>query len=346
MLTIYSENHKLHHGNGELMNGSIVPCFEMPRRAELVLERVRDVKLGEVIAPRDFGLTPLRKVHSSAYINFLETAWTDWAALGRDFDALPMTWPVRGMNQLRPPQQIEAKLGFYSFDGGAPIQAGTWRAVYSSAQVALEGAAQLAHISSAFALCRPPGHHAASDYMGGYCYINNAAVAAQALLDGGAKRVAILDIDYHHGNGTQGIFYSRADVLVVNLHGDPVFEYPFFLGHGDEIGSGAGEGYNLNLPLPAGTTFVAWLAALEVACARVSGFAPDAVVVSLGVDTFKDDPISQFQLASEDYLRVGQRIAALGLKTLFVMEGGYAVEEIGVNAVNVLTGFEGRSGKS
>jgi acetoin utilization deacetylase AcuC-like enzyme len=341
MLTIYSEDHKLHHGNGELMNGQIVPCFEMPRRAELILERVREVKLGEVIAPRDFGLAPLTRVHSGAYINFLETAWTDWAALGRDCDALPMTWPVRGMNHSRPPQHIEAKLGFYSFDGGAPIQAGTWQAVYSSAQVALEGAAQVSQLSSAFALCRPPGHHAASDLMGGYCYVNNAAVAAQALLDAGANRVAMLDIDYHHGNGTQQIFYSKDDVLVVNLHGDPVFEYPFFLGHADETGSGAGEGYNLNLPLPAGTTFDVWLAALEVACARVSSFAPETVVVSLGVDTFKGDPISQFRLDSEDYLRVGQRIAALGLKTLFVMEGGYAVSEIGVNTVNLLAGFIG-----
>ena len=125
MLTIYSEDHKLHHGNGELMNGQIVPCFEMPRRAEPVLERVRAVKLGEVIAPRDFGVAPLTRVHSSAHVKFLSAAWTDWSALGRDFDALPMTWPVRGMNQHREPQQIEAKLGFYSFDGGAPIQAGT-----------------------------------------------------------------------------------------------------------------------------------------------------------------------------------------------------------------------------
>ena len=340
MLTIYSSDHQLHHGNGELMNGQIVPCFEMPRRAELILERVKSVKLGAVIAPRDHGVAPLTRVHSPAFISFLETAWTEWTALGRDCDALPMTWPVRGMNQADEPQHIEAKLGFYSFDAGAPIQAGTWRAVYSSAQVALEGAAQLAQFSSAFALCRPPGHHAASNYMGGYCYVNNAAVAAQSLLEAGATRIAILDIDYHHGNGTQEIFYARDDVLVVNLHGDPVFEYPFFLGHASETGAGAGQGFNLNLPLPAGTTFDAWLAALEVACTRVVRFAPDALVVSLGVDTFKDDPISQFRLDSEDYLRVGQRIAALGLKTLFVMEGGYAVDAIGVNAVNVLAGFE------
>jgi acetoin utilization deacetylase AcuC-like enzyme len=341
MLTIYADTHRLHHGNGELMGGQIVPCFEMPRRAELVLERVRAENLGEVIAPRDHGLVPIKRVHSPDYVAFLESAWLDWSALGRTHDALPMTWAVRGMNQRRAPAHIEAKLGFYSFDGGAPIQAGTWQAVYGSAQVALEGAAQLSSggARAAFSLCRPPGHHAASDYMGGYCYLNNAAIAAQALLDGGAQRVAILDLDYHHGNGTQEIFYARGDVLVVSIHGHPDFEYPFFLGHADETGVGVGEGCNLNLPLPAGTAFPAWLDALEVGCARLEAFAPDAVVVSLGVDTFKDDPISQFKLESEDYLRIGSRLSRLGLPTLFVMEGGYAVEEIGINAVNVLTGF-------
>jgi acetoin utilization deacetylase AcuC-like enzyme len=343
MLTIYSEDHKLHHGNGELMNGQIVPCFELPRRAELILERVRAVNLGEVIAPRDFGLAPITRVHSSRYVHFLKSAWAQWSALGRSHDALPMTWPMRGMNDRDEPQHIEAKLGFYSFDGGAPIQAGTWKAVYGSAQVALEGAAQLNEgLEAAFSLCRPPGHHAASDLMGGYCYLNNAAIAAQALRDAGAARVAILDIDYHHGNGTQDIFYARDDALLVNLHGDPIFEYPFFLGHASETGIGAGEGYNLNLPLPSGTGFSAWSAALEVGCKRIAEFVPDALVVSLGVDTFKDDPISQFKFDSEDYLRVGARIAALGVKTLFVMEGGYAVEEIGVNAVNVLMGYENK----
>jgi acetoin utilization deacetylase AcuC-like enzyme len=341
MLTIYSEDHRLHHGHGELMNGQIVPCFELPRRAELVLERVKAVNLGDVIAPGDFGPEPILRVHAPRFVRFLQTAWDEWSALGRDYDALPMTWAVRGMNQTREPGHIEAKLGFYSFDGGAPITAGTWRAVYSSAQVALEGATRVAAGSgAAFSLCRPPGHHAASDYLGGYCYLNNAAIAAQRLLDSGAERVAILDVDYHHGNGTQEIFYARSNVLVTSLHGDPEMEYPFFLGHADERGTGAGEGYNLNYPLPHGTGFPAWFAALEHACHQLEEYAPEAVVVSLGVDTFKGDPISHFRLESEDYLRVGERIARLGVKTLFVMEGGYAVEEIGVNAVNVLAGFE------
>ena len=179
-------------------------------------------------------------------------------------------------------------------------------------------------------------------FMGGYCYINNAAVAAQWFRDQGAKRVAILDVDYHHGNGTQEIFYARDDVQVINLHGDPMTEYPFFLGHADERGAGAGEGFNLNYPMPSGTAFDKWSEALEDGCQKLAAYAPDVVVVSLGVDTFEKDPISQFKLNSADYPKIGARIARLGLPTLFVMEGGYAVDEIGINAVGVLTGFEGR----
>ena len=177
--------------------------------------------------------------------------------------------------------------------------------------------------------------------MGGYCYLNNAAIATQAFLDGGCKRVAVLDVDYHHGNGTQSIFYARNDVLVASIHGDPSFEFPFFLGYHDEVGEGAGQGFNLNLPLAAGSGWDRWSAALEQACARIADYAPEVIVVSLDVDTFKEDPISQFKLDSPDYLRMGERIARLGKPTLFVMEGGYAVEEIGINAVNVLEGFEG-----
>jgi acetoin utilization deacetylase AcuC-like enzyme len=161
------------------------------------------------------------------------------------------------------------------------------------------------------------------------------------LLDGGAGRVAILDIDYHHGNGTQDIFYGRGDVLVVNIHADPMVEYPYFLGHADERGQDAGEGFNLNLPLPHEIDFSIWSAALEIGCRAVVDYGPDVVVVSLGVDTFKGDPISGFRLDTSDYSRIGARLRDLGRPVLFVMEGGYAVEEIGINAVGVLTGFEG-----
>jgi acetoin utilization deacetylase AcuC-like enzyme len=176
--------------------------------------------------------------------------------------------------------------------------------------------------------------------MGGYCYLNNAAIAAQAFLDQGHQKVAILDVDYHHGNGTQSIFYERSDVLFTSIHGHPEAEFPFFLGYDDERGEGAGEGFNFNYPLPAGSGWEVWSAALDQACEEIARYDADIIVVSLGVDTFKDDPISQFKLDSPDYLAMGKRIAALGKPVLFVMEGGYAVEEIGINAVNVLEGFE------
>jgi acetoin utilization deacetylase AcuC-like enzyme len=176
--------------------------------------------------------------------------------------------------------------------------------------------------------------------MGGYCFINNAAVVAHWFRDHGASKVAILDVDYHHGNGTQEIFYKRADVQALNLHGDPMTEYPFFLGYADERGEGEGEGFNFNYPMPFGTVWEAWSASLEDACGRIAAYHPEIIVVSLGVDTFEKDPISHFKLKTEDYPKIGRRIARLGLPTLFVMEGGYAVEEIGVNAVGVLTGFE------
>jgi acetoin utilization deacetylase AcuC-like enzyme len=179
------------------------------------------------------------------------------------------------------------------------------------------------------------------DFFGGYCFLNNAALAAQHLRDAGMAKVAVLDIDYHHGNGTQAIFYDRADVFFASIHGDPRTEYPFYLGHADETGAGAGEGANLNLPLPRGTGFERWSAALDHALASIGRFGAQALVVSLGMDTFVGDPISGFTLQSADYLRVGERLAAAGLPTVLVFEGGYAVAEVGVNAVNVLDGFIG-----
>jgi acetoin utilization deacetylase AcuC-like enzyme len=176
---------------------------------------------------------------------------------------------------------------------------------------------------------------------GGYCFFNNAAVVAHHLASAMGAKLTVLDVDYHHGNGTQSIFYDRDDVLVANIHGCPSFEYPHFLGYADEIGAGRGEGFNLNLPLAAASAWDLWGAALETACQRIAAFGPDVVLVSLGVDTYQNDPISSFKLDSPDYLRMGERIAALGKPTLFVMEGGYAVAEIGINAVNVLEGFQG-----
>lgn len=341
MKTVFSPLHAGHAGNVELVAGEIVPAFEKPSRAEYIRSRVEHVGLGPVLPPAAFDLATARKVHDPAFIDFLPTVWDEWVRAGRDGTALPFTWPTRGLRGDVPPQAIEARLGYYSFDSGAGFVAGTWTAVRSSMDVALT-AAQIVKDGerAAFALCRPPGHHAGAAFMGGYCYVNNAAVAAQWLRDAGAGRVSILDVDYHHGNGTQEIFYRRGDVQVLNLHADPMVEYPFFLGHADERGDGDGDGANHNFPMPFGTAWDAWSQALEEACRRLGAFRPDVVVVSLGVDTFERDPISKFRLRTDDYPKIGRRIAALGLPTLFVMEGGYAVEEIGVNAVGVLTGFE------
>ena len=343
MLTISSDRHHRHHGTAELIDGTLKPCFEMPRRAEMILARVREVGLGDVVAPRAFGLDPVRRVHDAGFVAFLEHAWTDWTALGRTNDALPLVWPVPSVRHVRLPQHIDGRLGFYSSDAGVPITAGTWEAVQASADVALTGAQTILDgATSAFALCRPPGHHAAAAAMGGYCYLNNAAIAAQYLRDRGCARVAVLDVDYHHGNGTQQIFEARPDVCFVSLHADPKDEYPYFLGYADERGTGAGLGATCNYPLPQGTTWATYGAALADACAVITAFRPDALVVSLGVDTYEHDPISGFRLTRDDFPRLGAAIATLARPTLFVMEGGYAVDDIGLNAVGVLQGFERR----
>lgn len=342
MKTIFSPRHLGHANNLELVAGAIVPAFEMPSRAQYVHDRILAVGLGPIEGPAEHDLSTAAKVHRQDYLDFLPTVWPRWTAAGRSGTALPFTWPTRGLRGDKRPDSIDGQLGFYSFDAGVGIVEGSWDAIKSSHDVALTAAGLVqAGERSAFALCRPPGHHAGSSFMAGYCFINNAAVAAQWFLDNGASRVSILDVDYHHGNGTQEIFYRRSDVQVINLHADPMEEYPYFLGHADERGEGDGDGFNINYPMRPGTDWAGWNAALEDGCQKLAAYRPDVVVVSLGVDTFEKDPISQFKLKTEDFPKIGARIKALGLPTLFVMEGGYAVAEIGVNAVGVLTGFEG-----
>ncbi len=346
MKTIYSDKHFGHANQGEFAGGALVEAFEKPERAEIIKARIEAVKLGDIMAPGTFDLSTASKVQHPRFLEFLSQAWSEWAAAGRTHPCLPSFWRAPGMVDAsspgKEPVTIDGKLGFWSFDAGCAIVAGSWDAIKASHDVALTGVELVAGGErAAYSLCRPPGHHAGSTFMGGYCFINNAAVAAQAFRDKGAKRVAILDVDYHHGNGTQEIFYSRSDVLVINLHADPRQEYPYYLGFADETGAGAGEGFNLNLPMPHGTDFSAFDEALVAANRRIAVFGADAIVVSLGVDTFEKDPISQFKLKSRDYPKIGGRIAELGKPTLFVQEGGYAVAEIGVNAIGVLTGFEG-----
>jgi acetoin utilization deacetylase AcuC-like enzyme len=343
MITFFAPAHEAHAPEYEFFRGERVPCFEKPERARHVLDELK-ARGHELRTPNHDAAEVLGRVHTRRYLDFLESAWSQWTALDASNERLqpfPSVWPVRTLRGDIEPDNFIAKLGLYSMDNGTPMAEGTWRAVKQSADAAASAAALLAAgEGGVFCATRPPGHHAGADFMGGYCFLNNAAVAAQSLREDGAARVAILDVDFHHGNGTQSIFYQRDDVLVVNIHGDPRSEYPFYLGHADERGAGAGEGFNLNLPLPAGTSAPAWFDALEAACTRIGAHHADALVVSLGLDTFEGDPISKFALATADYSRLGARLKKLGLPALFVLEGGYAAAELGVNAVNVIDAFE------
>ncbi len=291
--------------------------------------------------PTEFGLAPILRVHSSDYVDFLSTCWAEWTAAGHRGEAIPMIWPSRAMPAARPPRDVVGRLGYYALAAETSVTEGTYDAARAAANVALTAqAAVQGGQSAAFALCRPPGHHAATDMFGGYCFLNNAAIAAQAFRDAGTAKVAVLDVDFHHGNGTQEIFYDRSDVFCASLHGAPEDTFPYFLGAASETGIGDGEGYNANYPLPPGTAYDRWREALDDALGRIRTFSPEALVVSLGVDTFEADPISTFRLTRDDFLDYGGRIRRLHLPTVFVMEGGYALDDIGRNVANVLEGFE------
>jgi len=340
MKIIHTEKHRKRASQTELYGGELVPPFECPERIEHVIAELAVRGYSDITEPENFDLAPLLRVHSPDYIEFLQNCWIDWKAEGFNGEAIASTWPSRRMTRETPPRNIDGRIGYYCLASETSISEGTWEAAYASAEVALTGAKFIQEGKrAAFALCRPPGHHAAQDMFGGYCFLNNAAIAAQSLRDGGAKKVAVIDVDFHHGNGTQAIFYDRDDVLFLSLHGDPDDAFPYFLGGADETGEGRGDGFNVNYPLPPGCPYSKWTEALHDALAKINDYAPDALIVSLGVDTFENDPISFFKLKSADFKDYGEQIARLGLPTLFVMEGGYAVSEIGVNTVNVLEGF-------
>ncbi len=342
IITIFPSDHILHNPPHEMLEGQLIEPHESPARAQIIHDAVTTAALGPIVPPRAFGLAPLRAVHSDDYLQYLEHAYQRWVtAGGAPAAVIPDTFAVRWM--AHPPSGGLATPGFYTFDTSAPIVAGTYKAARMSADAALTGAALLLEGQhAAYALCRPPGHHAGRDLCGGYCFLNNAAIAAQYLLqhaDAVHARVAVLDIDYHHGNGTQQIFYERADVLCVSLHADPVFEYPSFSGYADECGAGAGAGYNRNLPLPEGTDNGAFLAALELALRAIQDYVPRFLVLSVGFDTFDGDPLGKFKLTTAVYREIGARIAALGMPTLIVQEGGYATAALGENVIQLLRAF-------
>jgi len=334
-MRIFWDPRQLEHAPAiEIHNGRVEPCEETPARALSILDAVGATEL-----PPDHSEAPILRVHPQAYVDFLKVAHRDWLTAGREGDAIPYGFPVSRRRALDL-DRIDARLGRYSYDTCTPISQGTWTSAYWNVQTALSGLdAVLAGDRASFALCRPPGHHCGADYMGGYCYLNNAAIAAEAAIAAGRKRVAILDIDYHHGNGTQDIFYARGDVFFASIHANPATDYPFYWGHADETGEGEGRGANLNLPLPRGTEMAEFERALDQALNSIADFGPDLLIVSYGADTFEGDPISHFKIKTEDYPAIARRIASLELPTLVVMEGGYAVDALGANVAAFLSGF-------
>ncbi|MEG8014962.1 histone deacetylase family protein [Sphingomonas sp. 22R3R2A-7] len=334
MRMFFDDRQRAHAPTQELHNGGFTTYAEMPARVDAIL-----AALGPVETPADRGEAAILAVHSPAYVAFLKNAARLWREAGRTGDAIPYAFPIRGRRPLDL-TRIDALIGAHSFDATTPITPDSWAASYGSAQSALAATqAVLDGDRAAFALCRPPGHHAGADYCGGYCHLNTAAIAAQAARDAGVARVAILDIDYHHGNGTQDIFYDRGDVFYASVHADPKTDYPFFWGHADETGAGDGLGTTLNLPLPHGTTIDAFRALQTTALDAIAAFDPGLLVVSFGADTWEGDPISHFALTTPDYAVLAADIAARGWPTAIVMEGGYAVDALGDNVDSFLRGF-------
>jgi acetoin utilization deacetylase AcuC-like enzyme len=335
MLTIYAPIQRTHQHAYILKQGARASSYETPERIDSILCAIRGAELGPVVAPDDTGLEPVVSVHDAGMVAFLATAYAQHRAEGNHAaPVFPAYFPPVG--QRRRPDCFEGQKGFYCVDMEVPIDAHTWEAALASAHCAWTGAMRLrAGECPVYALCRPPGHHAGPDYMAGYCYLNNAAIAAQALrVDG--ERVAILDVDYHHGNGTQAIFYADPGVWYGSLHIDPRTAYPFYAGYEEERGTQAGLGTNWNVPLAPGTGQDRYLSALDALLERLCAFDPRWLIVSAGFDTYVHDPISKFQLTTAAYHKMGIRIRALDRPTLVVQEGGYHVPDLGQNAVTFL----------
>ncbi|NDJ85725.1 MAG: histone deacetylase family protein [Chloroflexi bacterium] len=353
MPLIYSPHHTQHQPLVEQYHGRLLPYPETPRRIESLrqhLERADLVCVSEPTHPishmdlvqtHDEGFLVWFQQFSSQIPRFSHAA-TPYYQLAdtEDVYLYPAVFPSRlTMSRLR--NTTMETSGYYAFDTAAPIGSGTWFAALHSATAAQTAADRLLDesASAAYALCRPPGHHAGRDFVGGYCYLNNAAVAATRLLRRG--EVAVIDIDYHHGNGTQDIFWNNPLVFFGSIHADPAFEYPYYAGYVDEIGGEGALNTNLNLPLPSGTGGLRFLEALEVLLSAVLAFEPATLVVSVGFDTSSDDPTATFELRDEDYHRIGVALASVNRPTLFVQEGGYNASVNGVLAEQLLRGFLG-----
>ena len=338
MKIVYSDKHAQHDPQTFIVRGVKQRSAEQPERATRLLAAATSAG-HDVIAPRAFGSGPASLVHTPDYLDFLQTAARDWAKLpGASDEVVPNMHPARAHASY--PKALAGRAGWHQADMACPIGPHTWDAALAATEVATTAAdLVLTGTREAYALCRPPGHHAFADMAGGFCFLNNSAVAAQHLRSRHA-RVAVLDVDVHHGNGTQGIFYERADVLTVSIHADPANYYPYFWGHAHEAGTGEGDGFNLNLPLPLGSADAPWLEAGDRALTRIAAFAPTALVVALGLDASESDPLQGLKVTGAGFHAMAARIARLGLPTVLVQEGGYLGDDLGRNLVQFRAGFE------
>ncbi len=339
MKVYYSEAHRQHNPPFEIFEGGVhMPYLESPERMDRILNALHETDWAEISEPKDFGLDPIYAVHDKDYIDFLASAWTEWLASAPQDNSvfLPATFALRRHPQR--PTSLLGRAGYYMMDLSACLVAGTYPAALAAANCALSAAEAVANGErAAFGLCRPPGHHAGKDYAAGYCFINNASVAANWL--SAKAKVALLDIDYHCCNGTEDIFYDRADVLTISLHADPNFEYPHYMGHANETGTSAGLGFHRNFPLAKGTTDARYLSALEEALRLLDQFAPNLLVVSAGMDIYAEDSLGTLKITTQGIGEIGKRISALDLPTVIVMEGGYNTEALGTNMVAFLSSF-------
>ena len=337
MKAILDERQRRHDPKHFMANGTLLPNPEQPKRIDILKAAAEEAGCS-FEAPADEGMGPIAALHTAEYIVFLQNIYRRWQYIeGAGAEVVPNIHPANRTDSY--PKSAIGQAGYHQVDTSCPIAENTFESAYWSAQTAIRGADHIAWGErSAYALSRPPGHHAYADLAGGFCFFNNAGIAAERLRKAG-KRPAILDIDVHHGNGTQGIFYRRADVLTLSIHADPARFYPFFWGHAHERGEGDGIGCNLNLPLDRGTGDDAYLKALDIAFERIAAFGTDALVIALGLDAHIDDPFKGLAVTTPGFARIGAAIAGLGLPTLFVQEGGYVSDALGDNLTHVLQGF-------
>jgi acetoin utilization deacetylase AcuC-like enzyme len=354
MRVVYTPAHLAHDITVETWMGMPMPAYEVAERAERIRTALEADGGFAFMEPTDHGEAPITAVHDPGLVRFLEEAWSKHRTqrIPRPFlsaDTYPNRAMFEGMSAdevdrlVREPVQVGGRAGYWGLDSAAPLVGGTYQAARAAVDVALTAAdLVLGGETAAYGLCRPPGHHAARSMYGGYCFFNNAAIGAEALTRATGERVAILDVDYHHGNGTQQIFWRRGDVRYVSIHADPDFDYPYFLGRADETGEGRGAGENCNLPLQPGTDDEAYLAAVDRALEVIDAAPGSVVVVSLGFDTYGLDPIGTFGLTTAAYHEMGRRTAALGRRLVILQEGGYHRPSLGENARAWLRGVDGR----